>query len=246
MPNLARQLAATTSTWAGEVAPHAEFVTAKGLAADAGPASPPTLLTGDARRDARPARSQTRPHQAPSLGTDSSLSRLRARDHPRTATVRGLPRHNEHAQAPRPPSRHHPEATGHRRPPVRTSKCPRTNRHGTTRALGGSSSRGQRPGVHGPAIGVSAPHPAASRRRPGRRSREGDGPLSRVLRPDPRRPASTACPALGGASARWAAGPLVVRRSARFHDRSGVLRGVLAPVDASGEPPAALNISVAS
>ena len=63
MPSLARQLAPTTSTWAGEVAPHAELV-AKLLAADAGLGAPPTLLTGHTRREARPAGSRKRPQKA--------------------------------------------------------------------------------------------------------------------------------------------------------------------------------------
>jgi CRISPR-associated endonuclease Cas1 len=64
MPSLARQLAFTTSTWSDEVAPHAEFV-AKLLAANTGLTAPPTLLTGDNSRAARPAGSRTRSHQAP-------------------------------------------------------------------------------------------------------------------------------------------------------------------------------------
>jgi hypothetical protein len=64
MPSLARQLASSTSTWAGEVSPHAELV-ARLLAADSGLPSPPTLLTGDTRRAARPTSSRTRPRQVP-------------------------------------------------------------------------------------------------------------------------------------------------------------------------------------
>jgi CRISPR-associated endonuclease Cas1 len=64
MPRLARQLAFTTSTWAGEVAHHAEL-TAKLLAADAGLAAPPTLLTGEVRRAARRLGSRTRPFHPP-------------------------------------------------------------------------------------------------------------------------------------------------------------------------------------
>ena len=64
MPTLARQLATTTPAWAGEVAPHAELV-AKLLAADAGLATPPTILTGNTRRVARPSGSRIRPDQVP-------------------------------------------------------------------------------------------------------------------------------------------------------------------------------------
>lgn len=63
MPGLARQLAATSPAWAGEVASHAEAV-ARRLANDAGIAAPPTTLTGEARRLARPAGSRTKPHTA--------------------------------------------------------------------------------------------------------------------------------------------------------------------------------------
>jgi hypothetical protein len=49
---LARRLADTTLTWAGEVAPHAEWI-ASTLAVYAGVAPPPTPLTGQSRRSAR-------------------------------------------------------------------------------------------------------------------------------------------------------------------------------------------------
>jgi CRISPR-associated protein Cas1 len=53
MPTLARRLAGTALTWAGEVAPHAEGV-ARTLATSAGIEPPPTRLTGHSRRVARP------------------------------------------------------------------------------------------------------------------------------------------------------------------------------------------------
>jgi CRISPR-associated endonuclease Cas1 len=62
MPSLARHFAATSPAWADEVAPHAEDV-ARRLATDAGIASPPTLLTGDARRAARAAGRRTKPRR---------------------------------------------------------------------------------------------------------------------------------------------------------------------------------------
>jgi CRISPR associated protein Cas1 len=74
MPGLARQLASTTSTWAGEVAPHAELV-AKLLGADAGLVTPPTLLTGETRRVARPGGSRTRPHRAPKPAAPTQVCR---------------------------------------------------------------------------------------------------------------------------------------------------------------------------
>ena len=60
MPGLARQLAGTTMTWAGEVAPHAEQI-ARTLARDARIESPPTTLAGGAGRAARPPSDRTQP-----------------------------------------------------------------------------------------------------------------------------------------------------------------------------------------
>jgi CRISPR-associated endonuclease Cas1 len=64
MPKLARELAATSLTWAAEAAPWAELV-ARMIAADAGMSSPPTILTGDVRRAARPPSDRTQPYRPP-------------------------------------------------------------------------------------------------------------------------------------------------------------------------------------
>src|SRR5947209_3667697 len=63
LPRLARELAQTGRTWAERLAPHAEMV-ARELAADAQIPGPPTLLTGEARRKARPASHHTRPRSS--------------------------------------------------------------------------------------------------------------------------------------------------------------------------------------
>jgi hypothetical protein len=63
-PRLASDLADTTLTWAGIVAPHAEKV-AQLLAIRARLPPPPTLLTGETRRLARPAVHNTRPFRPP-------------------------------------------------------------------------------------------------------------------------------------------------------------------------------------
>jgi CRISPR-associated endonuclease Cas1 len=81
MPSLARQLAFTTSAWGGEVAPNAELV-AKLLAGDAGLPTPPTLLTGDTRRAARPGNSRTRAYQASSPTAPSQVCRDCGREIP--------------------------------------------------------------------------------------------------------------------------------------------------------------------
>jgi CRISPR-associated endonuclease Cas1 len=60
MPPLRDVLVGTVTTWAGHVAPHVEEV-ARRLASDAGIGVPPTLLTGQRRRAARPASDKTRP-----------------------------------------------------------------------------------------------------------------------------------------------------------------------------------------
>jgi hypothetical protein len=60
MPPFRDVLAGTVTTWAAHIAPHVEDV-ARRLASDAGIAGPPTLLTGQRRRAARPASDQTRP-----------------------------------------------------------------------------------------------------------------------------------------------------------------------------------------
>jgi CRISPR-associated endonuclease Cas1 len=59
MPPLRDVLAGTVTTWAGHVAPHVEEV-ARRLAGDARVPAPPTLLTGQRRRAARPASTRTR------------------------------------------------------------------------------------------------------------------------------------------------------------------------------------------
>ena len=53
LPRLAVELAGTAPAWASSLAPHAEAV-AVGLARDAGLPAPATILTGSARRTARP------------------------------------------------------------------------------------------------------------------------------------------------------------------------------------------------
>jgi CRISPR-associated endonuclease Cas1 len=71
MPTLARQLAGTTLTWAGDVAPHAEQV-AQRLASHAGIAPPPTTLTNQSRRAERPPTDHVRafkPVPAPTVRT---------------------------------------------------------------------------------------------------------------------------------------------------------------------------------
>jgi hypothetical protein len=64
MPPLRDVLAGTVTTWAGHIAPHVEDV-ARSLAQDAGLPAPPTLLTGQRRRAARPASATTRPTMPP-------------------------------------------------------------------------------------------------------------------------------------------------------------------------------------
>jgi CRISPR-associated endonuclease Cas1 len=59
MPPLRDVLAATVTTWAGHIAPHVEHVARK-LAHAGGVPAPPTLLTGQRRRAARPASARTR------------------------------------------------------------------------------------------------------------------------------------------------------------------------------------------
>ena len=58
MPPLRDVLAGTVTTWAGHIAPRVEEVHA-GSPDDAGIAAPPTLLTGQRRRAARPASART-------------------------------------------------------------------------------------------------------------------------------------------------------------------------------------------
>jgi CRISPR-associated endonuclease Cas1 len=58
LPQLAKPLAETGPTWASGLAPHAERITAR-LAADAGLPEPATSLTGDRRRQVRPASNKT-------------------------------------------------------------------------------------------------------------------------------------------------------------------------------------------
>jgi CRISPR-associated endonuclease Cas1 len=60
MPPLRDVLAGTVTTWAGHIAPHVEEA-ARRLASDAGIGAPPTPLTGQRRRTARPASDNTRP-----------------------------------------------------------------------------------------------------------------------------------------------------------------------------------------
>jgi CRISPR-associated endonuclease Cas1 len=64
MPPLRDLLAGTVTSWAGHVAPHVEEV-AHRLASDAGVGTPPTLLTGQRRRAARPVSARTRPPVPP-------------------------------------------------------------------------------------------------------------------------------------------------------------------------------------
>jgi CRISPR-associated endonuclease Cas1 len=59
MPTLARELATTGPIWSEHVAPHAEMIAGL-IAADAELPQPATLLTGAARRDARPSGQKTR------------------------------------------------------------------------------------------------------------------------------------------------------------------------------------------
>jgi CRISPR-associated endonuclease Cas1 len=63
VPGLASELAATTFSWAGEIAPHAQHA-ARLLAHAAGLPPPPTQLTGQRRRAARPSEHKTRPFRA--------------------------------------------------------------------------------------------------------------------------------------------------------------------------------------
>jgi hypothetical protein len=71
MPKLARGLAATSLTWAAEAAPWAELV-ARMIAADAGMSSPPTILTGNVRRAARPPSDRIQPYRPPRPPPSSS------------------------------------------------------------------------------------------------------------------------------------------------------------------------------
>jgi len=60
LPRLTSELAQTATTWARHVVPHAEMI-ASLLATDVGLPSPPTVLTGETRRAARPVGQVTRP-----------------------------------------------------------------------------------------------------------------------------------------------------------------------------------------
>lgn len=168
-----------------------------------------TWRSADAPDRPHPAGSQTRGQSKTSAegsqtcGTGSGMQRLRVGDPRRAAPLPRLPRHREHHQTTRPPGREHTRAADHREASIRTSRGPSAYRCGSTRAMG-SSPPGHRYGIHGPLVGVPAPHPPSLGRSDTRPPRRRHWPLPRLLRPDPRRPACAARPTLGCASTRRA------------------------------------------
>ena len=202
MPGLARQLAATSPAWAGEVAPHAEAV-ARRLANDAGIAAPPTTLTGEARRLARPAGSRTKPHTAlrpvapartcHDCGTTVRIDRKRCPACHAAANAERLRAQQADEVARRQNTGQHPS----QQPAVR-------ERIGQTRTfpLGGHA-RGFSCGwIHRTPVRVSPPHPSTPRRHRTPHPRRGDRTVTRLLRSDPRRQTRTPYPALGRSPSR--------------------------------------------
>ena len=201
MPTLARQLATTTPAWAGDGR------AACGARRQAARRRRWTRHTTDNPHRQHPAGGPTQRQSNPAGpsaqadGAGASVPRLRSGCPRRAAPLRELPRHRECCEAPRTPGPWNSRAPGDREPSIHTSRRPGKHRRRPTRAVA-SSPPGHRYRLHRPPVGVPAPHPPTPRRRPARRPRPRYGALTRLLRPDPRRPACATCSPLGGVPAR--------------------------------------------
>ena len=164
---------------------------------DAGLATPPTILTGNTRRVARPSGSRIRPDHCPGRRCRRKRAAIAERISRRAAPLRELPRHRECCEAPRTPGPWNSRAPGDRESSIHTSRRPGKHRRRPTRAVA-SSPPGHRYRLHRPPVGVPAPIVTRLAGAPARRPRPRYGALTRLLRPDPRRQACAACSPLGG------------------------------------------------
>lgn len=130
--------------------PHAELV-AKMLAADAGLPAPPTLLTGDTRRKARPSSSRLRPHHSPNpaappqvcrdCGQEIPCGQRRCADCHATANTARIRDHQAASTLVRQTTGKHPSA----RADVRARIAERQRRHWQARSADAASGYGQSP-----------------------------------------------------------------------------------------------------